>query len=157
MSTSLYGFHDFLKDPIPVYIGSKVNIKGFRFSNFGFFKVWPSKNIESNTLMFTAPTKIPYLPANDELYPKYWFYKKSIFYFFSKMSKMGSGIIFRVPWPIISIIIPIISIINTTISIIKSIIFSSSISTVSFIRICNCICNMNGINNLYIPITAPPW
>ena len=39
MSTILYGFHDFLKDPIPVYIGSKVNIKGFRFSNFEFFKV----------------------------------------------------------------------------------------------------------------------
>ena len=58
---------------------------------------------------------------------------------------------------IISILMPIISINNTTISIIESIICSSSISTVSFIRICNCICNMNGINNLYIPITAPPW
>ena len=57
----------------------------------------------------------------------------------------------------ISSIIPIISIINTSISIIKSIIFSSSISTVSFIRICNCICNMNGINNIYVLNTAPPW
>ena len=38
----------------------------------------------------------------------------------------------------------------TITSIIRSIIFSSNISTVSFIRICNCTCNMNdrGMNNL---------
>ena len=55
------------------------------------------------------------------------------------------------------IIIPMISMIIIVSSIIKSIIFSSSISTVSFIRICNCNCNMNDrVMNNQIMIMAPP-
>ena len=64
---------------------------------------------------------------------------------------------------IISSIIIITTIITITITItiiinIKSIIFSSNISTVSFIRICKCTCNMNdrGMNNS-ITIMALPW
>ena len=50
-------------------------------------------------------------------------------------------------WPIImsmiSDVISIISIISTFVCFSKSILFSCSLSTVSFIRICNCNCNMN--------------
>ena len=58
---------------------------------------------------------------------------------------------------IISIAIGIvISVISTVICISKSILFSSSLSTVSFIRICNCNMNDRGMDNLSM-IMAPSW